>query len=59
MAALLAWLVLQFSPVAGIFAAGGLALLAAWLVAGRLHPELGVPGRDRIRGRDLIGVDRP
>ena len=55
----LAWVVLQFSPVAGIFAAGGLALLAAWLVAGRLHPELGVPGRDRIRGRDLIGVDRP
>jgi hypothetical protein len=30
----LAWLVLQFSPVAGIFAAGGLAMLVAWLVAG-------------------------
>ena len=55
----LAWLVLQFSPVAGIFAAGGLAMLAAWLVAGRLHPELGVPGRERLRGRELMAVERP
>jgi hypothetical protein len=55
----LAWLVLQFSPVAGIFAAGGLAMLAAWLVAGRLHPELGVPGRERLRGRELMPVERP
>jgi MFS family permease len=55
----LAWLVLQFSPVAGIFAAGGLAMLAAWWVAGRLHPELGVPGRERLRGRELMAVERP
>ena len=55
----LAWLVLQFSPVAGIFAAGGLAMLVAWLVAGRLHPELGVPGRERLRGRELMAVERP
>jgi MFS family permease len=56
----LAWLVLQFSPVAGVFVAGGLALLAAWLVAGQLHPELGVPGAKRLRGARLgSGVDRP
>ncbi len=45
------WIVLQFSPVAGVFAAGGLALLAAWFVARQLHPQLGVPGAQRIRER--------
>ena len=56
----LAWLVLQFSPVAGVFVAGGLALLAAWLVAGYLHPELGVPGAKRLRAARLgSDVDRP
>ena len=45
----LVWLVLQFVPVSGVFAAGGVALLAAWLVASRLHPELGVPGNQRQR----------
>ena len=44
-----AWVVLLFAPVAGIFAAGGLGLVAAWAVAGRLHPQLGVPGRLRVR----------
>ena len=44
-----AWLVLQFSPLAGVFAAGGVALLAAWAVAGRLHPHLGIPGANRVR----------
>jgi MFS transporter, ACDE family, multidrug resistance protein len=38
-----AWLVLLVSPVAGVFAACGVALGAAWLVASRLHPRLGVP----------------
>jgi predicted MFS family arabinose efflux permease len=47
----IAWLVLQFFPVAGVFAVGGVALLAAWLVAGKLHPELGVPGAQRQRNR--------
>ena len=47
----IAWLVLQFFPVAGVFAVAGVALLAAWLVAGKLHPELGVPGADRVRSR--------
>jgi len=46
----LAWGVLHFSPVAGVFAAFGLALLAAWALAGRLHPQLGVPGGRRVRG---------
>jgi MFS family permease len=44
-----AWLVLQFSPVAGVFAAAGLALLGAWAVAGLLHPQLGVSGAQRQR----------
>ncbi len=46
----LAWVVLQFSPLAGVFAMGGAALLVAWAIAGRLHPELGVPGAQRVRG---------
>lgn len=36
-----AWLVLTVAPLAGIFAAGGVALLGAWVLAGRLHPRLG------------------
>lgn len=45
----IAWLVLQFSPVVGVFAIGALILLGAWYLAGRLHPELGVPGSARVR----------
>jgi hypothetical protein len=45
----LAWVVLQFTNVSGVFAAGGCALLLAWVVAGRLHPHLGVPGGLRVR----------
>jgi MFS family permease len=47
----LAWLVLQFTGVAGVFAAGGCALLLAWAVAAQLHPQLGVPGALRMRRR--------
>ncbi|WP_170529229.1 MFS transporter [Ruegeria arenilitoris] len=36
-------LVLLATPVAGVFAAGGFALLGAWSVAARLHPRLGRP----------------
>ena len=45
----IAWVVLQFAPVIGVFAVGALILLAAWFLAGQLHPELGVPGAERIR----------
>lgn len=45
----LAWLVLQFFPVSAVFAAAGAGLLGAWAVAGRLHPQLGVPGHKRVR----------
>ncbi len=45
----LAWLVLQFTNVSGVFAAGGCALLVAWAIAGKLHPHLGVPGAKRVR----------
>ena len=44
-----AWLVLQLFPVSAVFAAAGAGLLAAWAVAGRLHPQLGVPGHKRVR----------
>ncbi len=37
-----AWLVLLAAPVAGVFAAGGVALGMAWALAGRLHQRLGV-----------------
>jgi len=47
----LAWVVLQFSPVAGVFAMAGVCLLAGWVVAGYLHPQLGVPGALRPRGQ--------
>ncbi len=36
-------LVLIVTPVAGVFAAGGLALFGAWAIASRLHPRLGRP----------------
>jgi predicted MFS family arabinose efflux permease len=45
----LAWVVLQFTGVSGVFAAGGAALLLAWAVAGQLHPQLGVAGELRVR----------
>lgn len=45
-----AWLVLLFFPVSAVFAAAGAGLLVAWGVAGRLHPQLGVPGAKRVRG---------
>jgi ACDE family multidrug resistance protein len=45
----IAWLVLQFAPVVGVFAVGAMILLGAWLLAGQLHPELGVPGSARAR----------
>ena len=44
-----AWVVLQFSPLAGVFAMAGGALLIAWLLAAHLHPELGIPGARRGR----------
>ena len=51
----LAWMVLQGTSVSGVFAAGGCCLLLAWAVAGRLHPQLGVPGALRIRGTAQTG----
>lgn len=48
----LVWLVLQLAPLSAVFAVGGLLLLTGWLVAGHIHPQLGVPGSERIRGRN-------
>lgn len=36
-----AWVVLLVAPLAGIFAAGGLAMVLAWRIAASLHPRLG------------------
>lgn len=36
-----AWLVLLVAPLPGVFAAAGVGLGAAYLIAGRLHPRLG------------------
>jgi len=41
--------VLQFTPLAGVFAMGGCLLLAAWFVARHVHPDLGIPGAQRLR----------
>lgn len=38
-----AGIVLIVSPVAGVFAACGLGMFAAYAIAGRLHPRLGIP----------------
>ncbi len=42
-----AWLVLFVLPLQGIFAASGIGLLTAWVIAGRLHPRLGAPRPSR------------
>ena len=36
-----AWLVLLIFPMSGIFMAGGIGLVGAWLLASTLHPRLG------------------
>ncbi|WP_138934059.1 MFS transporter [Roseovarius arcticus] len=36
-----AWLVLLAAPISGIFVAGGVALIGAWILANKLHPRLG------------------
>ena len=47
------WLVLQLGPLSAVFAAGGLGLLIAWLIAGRMHPQLGVPAAQRLRSGQI------
>lgn len=36
-----AWLVLLVAPITGVFIAGGLSLMGAGILAGKLHPRLG------------------
>jgi hypothetical protein len=45
-----AWLVLFLLPLPGIFAASAAGLFASWLIAGRLHPRLGVARPSRGGG---------
>jgi len=40
--------VLLVAPLPGIFAAAGLGLGAAYLIAGQLHPRLGRPKADLV-----------
>jgi MFS transporter, ACDE family, multidrug resistance protein len=47
----LAWVVLQSSPVAGVFAMGGVCLLLGWVIAANLHPQLGLPALLRANER--------
>jgi hypothetical protein len=50
----IAWVVLLVAPLAGIFAAGGLAMVVAWRIAGALHPRL---GRARIAPAGLTAAE--
>jgi len=54
----LAWAVLQYSPVAGVFAAAGTLLVLAWVLSGQLHPQLGVPGALRVRAKPFNSLQR-
>ena len=53
-----AWLVLLAAPLSGIFAVVGAGLLAMWVLAGRLHPLLGVATAERVVAR-LAKRQRP
>jgi len=47
----IAWLVLLAFPLSGVFAAIGATLFAAWGLAGRQHPQIGIRASDRVRKR--------
>lgn len=47
----IAWLVLLAFPLSGVFAAIGVTLFAAWGLAGRQHPQIGIRASDRVRSR--------
>ena len=44
----IAWLVLLAAPLSGVFAAAGTMLLGAYVMAGRLHPQLGIAAAKRV-----------
>ena len=47
----IAWLVLLAFPLSGVFAAIGVTLFAAWALAGKQHPQIGIRASDRGRKR--------
>ena len=51
-----AWVVLTVAPVEAVFAVMGVAMFVARAVAGRLHPDLGVAGADRMRGLEQRAI---
>jgi len=50
----MAWAVLLVAPIAGVFVASGAGFVAAWVMAGNLHPRLGMARPSRGGG----GVSR-
>ena len=45
-----AWMVLHIAPMEAVFATMAVGMFAAWVIAGFVHPDLGVPGAERERG---------
>lgn len=51
-----AWLVLLIAPISGVFVAGGVGLLSAWVLARKLHPRI---GQSRISIERSVGAPQP
>ncbi len=52
-----AWLVLLVAPISALFATTGFGMFAAWVVAGKLHPRLGVRKQVVVSEPNHIEVD--
>jgi MFS transporter, ACDE family, multidrug resistance protein len=52
-----AWLVLLVAPISALFATAGGGMFAAWVVAGKLHPRLGVRKQVVVSEQNHIEVD--
>ncbi|KLN61721.1 MFS transporter [Kiloniella spongiae] len=52
-----AWLVLLVAPISALFATAGFGMFAAWVVAGKLHPRLGVRKQPAVVEQNDIAVE--
>ena len=50
-----AWLVLQFLPLVGLFVVTAMGALIAAFIATKLHRQLGVEGANRLRSVRALG----
>jgi hypothetical protein len=50
-----AWLVLQFLPLVGLFVVTAMGALIAAFIATKLHRQLGVEGANRLRSARALG----